>query len=430
MNLNKHIVFVEINESSHGLNSLKSAKELGYYITLVTAGLNNYKKVTKDEAEQYIDRLISMDLYNEFDCVIEVIKTIHQFHPIDGVYGGTDFDIYHAHKLGESLNLKLYSSERIDNSRNKYKMREILNLKKVEQPLYQLIDSLECIDSKVEALLNTGASFPFIIKPVDSSASDGVKLVYNSNELYEHVKSHYNDLHFYRGFYKSKDMILEEFIKGDIVSVELIKSKNNTYEILGITDRILSELPYFVELGGSFPAKLINEDQIKRSAIKALEALGYPFGPCHIEFVIDSFSTPKVIEVNPRLVGSTISKIISACKGQNIVKEIIKQFTGDSYCFNNTTKGYGLVTRLTADTNGKLNTIENLDYVKAIPGCLDVRVTKKPGDILVQKPKSNFDLIAEITVYGKDKAEAQTIADYCKENLLFNIEGEKNKLLI
>lgn len=93
------------------------------------------------------------------------------------------------------------------------------------------------------------------------------------------------------------------------------------------------------------------------------------------------------------------------------------------------TKGYGLVSRLTANTNGKLTTIENLDYVKAIPGCLDVRVTKKTGDILVQKPKSNFDLIAEITVYGEDKAEAQSLANYCKENLLFNIEVEKKQLL-
>lgn len=106
-------------------------------------------------------------------------------------------------------------------------------------------------------------------------------------------------------------VLAEEFLVGPLVSVEAITYKGKT-TILGITNRTLGSLPYFVEVSYSAPVNLgINFDsELKSIAQKLLGSLEVDYGAAHIEYILTK-NGPILVEINPRLGGGMIEPMIS-----------------------------------------------------------------------------------------------------------------------
>jgi len=128
----------------------------------------------------------------------------------------------------------------------------------------------------------------------------------------------------------SGEVIIEEFISGDEVSVETISWEGKHY-ILAITDKVTSGEPYFVELEHHQPSMLPSEIQlkIKNLTIKALKALDITYGASHSEFKITENGEVFVIEVGARMGGDFIgSDLVQLSTGYDFLKGLIELSLG------------------------------------------------------------------------------------------------------
>ena len=139
--------------------------------------------------------------------------------------------------------------------------------------------------------------YPLVVKPGDGWGSVNTRLVRDEAELREHFRVLASASYSF-GIRPSGEVLLEELVEGPLVSIETL-TRGGMHEVLGITDRILGGRPFFVELGGSFPAEVPGGDEAVGAALRALDAIGFDYGPAHTEVVL-SKDGPKIIERRAR----------------------------------------------------------------------------------------------------------------------------------
>jgi biotin carboxylase len=113
--------------------------------------------------------------------------------------------------------------------------------------------------------------------------------------------------------YLDGDLMLEEFLYGPLVSMEILVVQGQAI-VLGVTDRQLGPLPDFCEVSYTFPIVLPDSDiGIMAEAVDALVSrLRISQGFLHVEFIVTN-SGPKLVEVNPRLGGGLLAKMMDDC---------------------------------------------------------------------------------------------------------------------
>lgn len=193
---------------------------------------------------------------------------------------------------------------------NKKMMRtRILELNAVPQPKFHVFNHGN-FSSEV---------FPLIIKPTDSSCSNGVSKVSSKEEFSEAIE---------RALLVSSnhEVLVEEYIEGREVSVESI-SYHGQHHILTITDKETTGAPYFVEIAHHQPSNLPNDiqDKIKIYVIRILNALNIVNGASHAEFKIDIKGNIYFIEIGARGGGDFISyELVKLSTGYDFVKGMIE----------------------------------------------------------------------------------------------------------
>jgi biotin carboxylase len=230
---------------------------------------------------------------------------------IDGITSiATDMAVPTICYVAEKMNLisNSYNSSII--STNKSEMRKAFKKGGCTIPKF-----IEVTNSNVNI---NGFNFPLIAKPVDRSGSRGVTKVIFENELVEAVNYAINESF-------CKKAIIEEFIEGNEVSVEII-SWNGKHTILAITDKVTTGAPHFVELAHHQPTKLdvVIQDKIKTEVIKCLNALEIKHGASHSEFKITDNGEVYIIEVGARMGGDFIgSHLVQLSTGYDFLEGVI-----------------------------------------------------------------------------------------------------------
>lgn len=153
-----------------------------------------------------------------------------------------------------------------------------------------------------------GLNFPLVVKPSQSSAGRGVKLVNSIQDLETSIAEA-------KEISKDGCALIEEFILGDQYSVETISCEGQ-HNILGITREYFSPPPFFAETQQIFPADLdsTKEALIKECVFNTLTAFGIQHGACHIELRLTPDNESYVIEIASRI-GGWRSELIRKAKG-------------------------------------------------------------------------------------------------------------------
>lgn len=158
-----------------------------------------------------------------------------------------------------------------------------------------------------------------VVKPNQGTGSIGVKLCWG----YQHAVEAINEILAAGG-----EALVEEYIPGALVSVEVFRDQGTTL-ILGTTDRVLSDPPYFAELNWTFPTQLDPDTRAELDTIvsQILDEIAFDNGPAHVEFIL-SKDGPKVVEVNPRMAGRGLSRMVSDISGTNEYVLVIRNALG------------------------------------------------------------------------------------------------------
>lgn len=256
----------------------------------------------------------------------------------------------------------------------------------------------------------------FILKPADNAASRGVILIDKSKnpdcqEVYDYCVR----------YSRSGTTLVEEFMDGPEVSVEAY-SVNGKPHIITITDKLVTEIPYFVELGHTEPSRLSiqNQEDIKKVAIDAIKAIGMVNGPTHTEIKVTNEGA-KLVEIAARLGGDFItSKLVPLSTGVDMIDCSFASMLEEKVHY---TKKYdkGSAIRFIHGNVGILKEIKGVDEIKAMPYVVDVEIYKQYGSKIC-KLENSSDRIGHIIAIGNNADEAATNAENALELLEIVIE--------
>lgn len=231
---------------------------------------------------------------------------------IDGILTTSDYPVNIVAKVAQELNLKAMSVKVAELCTNKYLQRAFLKKHGIKTPHFISIKNVND--------LKQVSHFPSIIKPVDSSASRGVKKVNNYDELVENYDSAIR-------FSREGNVIVEDYIIGREFSVETYTQAGET-TIVAITEKLTKgeEKGFFVEDTHIIPAQLtaVEKTIISNEVLNAISAMGINNCPSHTEIKLNK-NGAFIIEIACRLGGDYItSDLVPLSTGVDMLENLIK----------------------------------------------------------------------------------------------------------
>ncbi len=235
---------------------------------------------------------------------------------IDGILTiASDLAVTTVNYVAEKLHLTANPNQYTNIVTNKFAMRDCFDLNNISSPFYFVVNQ---DDEFFEDL-----RFPLIVKPTDRSGSLGVERVENCESLQKAI-ARAREISF------AKEVIMEQFIEGQEVSVETISWQGKHY-ILAITDKVTTD-NFFVEVAHHQPTTLDAEtvNVIKDLTLRALTALHIENGASHTEIKITPLGELFVIEVGARMGGDFIgSHLVELSTGYDFLRGVIEVALGN-----------------------------------------------------------------------------------------------------
>jgi biotin carboxylase len=239
--------------------------------------------------------------------------------------------------------------------------------------------------------LGTG---PYLVKPRFGTGSVGISVSTDRFEA-EAVAQEQNGT-------------LERYEQGPLYSAEVYVRGGRVLH-LGVTNRIVSDEPYFVERVKSFPHEPNTqwEHDVERWVDELVGRLRPWRGFLHIEF-IETRAGFRLIEVNPRLGGALVGPAIAACTNVDPYGVMVFDALGRPAELPVTALrmgGYSHVS-LYAEASGVLAEISGVDRLGSFPGEISWCPSKSAGATL----PSGLDYrsrIGNLAAYGPSAPIAQ-----------------------
>lgn len=373
------------------LPAIIKAKELGHYVAVADF---NSKAVGIPYADQYFNASTIDE-----EAILGVAK---KFKP-DGIMTlATDMPMRSIAKATAELGLSGISYETAIKSTDKGKMIEAFKVNNVSSPWYYILNSVNELEDKV-------INYPCIIKPTDNAGSRGVILVNSSDKLYDSFL-------YSQSQSRSGSVILEEYMQGPEVSVEVMVVKGEAH-VLAITDKLTTGAPYFVEMGHSQPSNLdfgIQEEIIKLTK-KAVEAVGINCGPAHVEMIITS-QGPKMVELGARMGGDCITThLVPLSTGIDMIKATIDTSLGLIPDITPKFTKSSAIRFLNAD-KGIISSIKGVESAMCVDGIKEIVLSKKEGDVILEI-KSSLDRTGFIISQSNDPISSVRICEEAAQHI-------------
>lgn len=375
------------------LPAIKKAKELGHYVAVADY---NPHAIGIPYADEY---------YNASTIDIAAITDVAlRFRP-DGIMTlATDMPMRSVAAATTALGLSGITMETAVKATDKGEMIRTFKEYGVESPWYYVVENNIQLQKILDRL-----TYPCVIKPTDNAGSRGVMLVENPVQL----EPAYNySLRQSRG----GAVIIEEYMQGHEVSVEVIVSDNNI-NILAVTDKITTGSPYFVEMGHTQQSTLPDEAicKIRDLAIRAVRAVGIDNGPAHVEIMLTA-TGPKMIELGARMGGDCITThLVPLSTGIDMMKATIDISLG---LRPDITPKFdmGSAIRYIHAEPGRVESIYGVEQAQRIPGIKEVVLQFGPGDI-IPEIHSSIDRVGFVISQGRSAEDAAEICNHALKQI-------------
>lgn len=372
------------------LPAIKKSKLKGYYT--IVADMN--------------PNAIGVQYADEFYCVSTIdvegiIKLADKIKP-DGIMTlATDMPMRAIAAATTKLGLPGITMDTAIKSTDKGEMIKAFEEHNVECPWYFIVESPEELDCVAE-----NVKYPCVVKPTDNAGNRGVSYVANRQELLDAYKYSYDNS-------RSGHVIIEEYMEGDEVSVEIIVYKGHV-NILSITDKLTLGKPYFVEVGHAEQSQKSKEikEAISDLATRAVKAVGIENSPAHVEIMVTK-DGPKMVELGSRMGGGCITThLVPLSTGIDMIECVMDITMGiEPDLTPKFDKGSAL--RHIVGVEGVIESVEGLLDAHSLPGVIEVVMLKEVGSEC-HYFKNGSDRVGYVIAQGRNTSEAIAI---CEEAL-------------
>lgn len=403
----RHVLFVESNTTGTGMLALRRAGTLGLRPVLLTADPRRYAGLEQTGAEVAVVDTGSLPALRAF------VQDRYRREDLVGVTSTSEFFIPAVAELTDWLGLPGNPVDAVRTCRDKALLRAALTAAGVRQPVHAVVGAdrddgtgARLADRVAAAVARTG--LPCVVKPVDDSGSNGVRLCADVAEAVAQAERILAVRTNVRGLPTARRVLVEEYLSGPEVSVELFGA-GDALHCLGITDKQVSAPPHFVELRHVFPADLPTAvaADVTDLVRQAVRAVGVTHGATHTEVRMTS-TGPAIIEINPRPAGGMIPELILAATGVDLLEQQLRTTTGLPVTVTPEAKGCAGIWFLTADRAGVHAGVDGTDAARAHPGVDRVTVTARPGDE-VRPPRNAYDRLGHVIAHGDGAADVVAV---------------------
>ncbi|MCD8031777.1 MAG: ATP-grasp domain-containing protein [Bacteroides sp.] len=381
------------------LPAIKKAKELGHYVAV--ADLDS-KAIGIEFADVF---------YNVSTIDVSGVTEAARHFKAEGIMTlATDMPMRAIAAATTELSLPGISPQTALNATDKEKMIEAFKRYSVASPWYFVANHSEDL-KKIDADLE----FPCIMKPVDSAGSRGVVLVEDREKL--HSAYEYSV-----AYSKQKSVIIEEYMSGNEVSVEIIITDGNPH-ILAVTDKLTTGVPHFVEMGHSQQSQLPSEDidAIKQLACSAVRAIGINTGPAHVEIMLTP-DGPKLIELGARMGGDCITThLVPLSTGIDMIKATIDLCLGMSPDITPRYNRGSAIRFFNPLSTGTITSVQGVEKARTISGIKELVFTKELGQE-VDNIRNSTDRVGYVISQSEDAIMAVELCEKAIKEITIKIE--------
>lgn len=391
----KHVAMIETNMSGTGFQAFSIARELGIELIFVTRDLGLYETIpgVPNLFQRYISEFVTCET-NDEDSIVKALEEYRAHRPLDGIVAFGEYHVSVAAAACRRLGLPGPDPESVRISRNKDRMRSACSSAGVAVPRFAIADGP---DDAVAAAGSVG--YPCVVKPADQSGSTDVAICFDATDVRRRVAAIKASPVNYRGQLRSPVVLFEEYMTGAEVSVETVTFGGRT-TIVGVTDKQLSSLPYFVEMGHAFPsalpARVVGE--CAGVAVEALAAVGFDLGVAHVE-VRMSAGGPRLVEVNPRPAGDRIPDLVELATGVSLVRETLRMCLGSAPDLT-ASRSRAAAIRYGWAYPGTVRRVLGAGIARGLPGVADVGLEVSPGGP-VRRLTGDHDRVAYVIASGE-----------------------------
>ena len=304
-------VFVESNTTGHGAELIHVARRLGLDPVLLARNPARYPFAV-DSA-----RVLTADTVDP-DAVLARLRDLPG--RIVLVTSASDRFVETAARVAAALQLRGPNAEAVASCNDKARQREVLAAAGVAVPQWMVAGDAQSAGACAEHI-----DRPFVVKPVTGSGSVGVRLCTTPAEVAAHAGTLLAGSVDERGEALPGAVLVEQAVPGRELSVEILGG-----EVVGVTETRLGSPPHFIEVGHEHPARLTTDDaeRVTGLALAAVRALGLSDQNAHVEvrFTDDS---EWIIEVNPRLPGGLITRLVRVATGVDMLATHLQALLGE-----------------------------------------------------------------------------------------------------
>jgi biotin carboxylase len=400
------ILFIETTKTGSSREGIKVAARLGYITILLTERKTFVKQ--RDEfsdvsqmihLEELTEDLIRMEinqLQKEGNIIMAIISFVDPFVSIaaqlTNEFCGTALSV-DALKIME------------DKTATRNALKENASSPKFE--IYKPSDDLK-------HLIQKDHKFPIVVKSAVSKASKDVYSVENKLEMEEAMKKIIKR-------YPSRKIVLDEYLDGPQYLVEVLVH-NGISNIIAIIKQEITKNIKFIVTGYEIVLDL--ESELYKKLVQGVESilkdLRVTNAACHLEFRYVNEDW-KLIEMNPRISGGAMNRMIEEAFGINLVEETIKLYLGFEPNLLRKFKKAIYTHYITIGSCGYLLNIIGENKAVAQPGVKEVYLKPLRGSIMMP-PISMGHRYGYVIATGDTPEEAKENAVNAASNVKFYLD--------
>lgn len=397
------VVFVEGAATGSGLRLLAYAEATGANPVFLTTDAGKYADAPGHEVLDVLARDGRLLLCASLDepVVPPALAASGLLSRVGGVVCAADRFLLAGAAIAQAAGADLFGVDAAQVIRDKRRMRELLDRLGIRNIAWADADSARAAHDFAERVAG-----PVVLKNVRGSGSQQVLYASTPAE----ASAAYGELA-REDRYLAGELMLEEFVNGPLVSLEGFVL-DGRFASLGVTDREFGALPFFVEVGWTFPApqpqdvSRLMEDTVQR----IVDELGIRGGPLHVEFML-SADGPVLVDFNARLPGGLITPMLQEVYEGRYYELVLASSTGTPVPMPAGPRGHGAIRKVFPSSGGTLTALAGLDRAAATPGVREVTGIASTGTA-VAPPRDYRGSLFHLWGVGDSVAHArQTLLD-------------------
>lgn len=404
--LMKTIIFIGTNKSGSSREAIKAAEKLGYFTVLLT----NREQFLEDRLDfPDVHQMILVDVTNNVLLKSSIREVQKQGKIIKAVLSFMDSFVHVAAKLSEELGIVTVDPEPLLKMEDKVMTRDLLKnlLISPYYATYRIEDSMRTFIEKQVG------KYPLIVKNPISTGSKDVLLVENDRQLERTITTLLE-----RG---AREVLIEEYLDGPQYLIETCVVNGKVY-IVAVLEQHITLFERFIVTGycllGNMNKTFYNK--IHEAVCLVLDRCAIKNGSCHLEMRLINDQW-KLIEINPRISGGAMNRIIEVGFGINLVEETIKLFLGQEPNFARKYSRFVYAHYITSESTGTLLKVTGKNRCSQFPGIEEVFIKPKKGKLL-HPPLSMGDRYGYVIASSNSKDEAIKLATNAAKEIRFYIE--------